>query len=248
MSDNPTPQDAARLLAQLRRREEMSHRHVAGSGLAPEMALLRTWQSQRLTTTHADLLQSERYGPACRFFLDDIYAPRDFSQRNHDAERIHDFMMRFLPASTLRTLTLAIELNNFTDDLDEQLLVAMIDQLGLTDAITAEMYAEGYRICDNYEERAAQIRMVTEIGHGLQRLVRIPLVGWTLRLARGPAHRGGWYELQGFLERGFAAFKHMGGGVNGFLRTVESREMRILDQIFTEGPDPFSLQMDGIYE
>lgn len=233
----PTPQDAASLLLQLRRRE-MSHRRVPGQGLSSQMALFRAWQAQRLATTHADLLALDRYGPACRFFLDDIYAPKDFSQRNHDIERMHAFMLRFLPAGLIRTLTLAIELNTLTEELDAALLQALVKDLGVTDSITPQQYAQGYRICDNYATRKLQIDLIVAVGQGLERLVRLPLVGLTLRLARGPAQRGGWYEMQSFLQRGFDAFKHMGPAAF-FLDAVQRREMQILDQIFAGHPEPF---------
>lgn len=239
-SDLPTPQDAARLLLQLRRRHDLSHRRVEGRGLSPQMAMFRAWQSQRLATTHADLLASPRYGPACRFFLTDIYAPRDFTQRNHDIIRMHEFMLRFLPASLLRTLTQAIELNALTEELDEKLLAVLVTHLGVTDTITPAQYAEGYRICNNYDERRYQIELLVEVGRGLDRLTRLPLVGLTLRLARGPALRGGWHEMQSFLERGFQAFKHMNGATE-FLDIIRRREMAILDRIFAGAADPFAI-------
>jgi hypothetical protein len=209
----------------------MSHRRVEGDSIAPQMALFRAWQAQRLATTHADLLQNRRYRPACLFFLEDIYAPKDFSQRNHDIVRMHDFMLRFLPARLIRTLTLAIDLNTLTETLDEALLSALVEKLGVKDSITPAQYAQGYRICDNYDERKRQIDLIIDVGQGLDRLTRLPLVGWTLHMARGPAHRGGWQEMQGFLERGFTAFKHM-HGAQEFLRLVQRREMDILDRIF----------------
>ncbi len=239
MTDTPTPQDAARLLVQLRRRQELSHRRIEDQGISPEMAMFRAWQSRRLSTTHADLLRNPRFGPACQFFLDDIYAPKDFTQRNHDIIRMHDFMLRFLPARLIRTLTLAIELNALTEDLDERLLQALLNDVGVTDSITAQQYAQGYRICNNYAERKYQIDLIMEVGQGLDRLTHFPLIGWTLHLARGPAQRGGWHEMQGFLERGYAAFKHMRGATE-FLQTVQRREMRILDQIFAGAADPLA--------
>ncbi|NOZ48849.1 MAG: hypothetical protein GXP37_02225 [Chloroflexi bacterium] len=238
MSGSLRPNHAAELLLHLQRRQDFNHRAVESSGLSPQLAILRTWQSQRLATTHADLLASRRYGPACRFFLDDVYAPQDFSQRNTDIRRMHDFLMRFLPASVLHTLTQTIVLNELTEDLDARLLQALVEPLGMTDTITPQDYARAYRICDNYDQRQQQIDMIVEIGGGIERLARIPFIGWTLRRARGPALRGGWYELQGFLERGYAAFKHM-GRAEAFLQTIHSREMQILDQIFAAAPHPF---------
>lgn len=238
--DLPTPQDAARLLFQLHRRHELSHRRVEGRGLSPQMTMFRAWQSQRLATTHADLLASPRYGPACRFFLTDIYAPKDFTQRNHDIMRMYEFMLRFLPAGLLRICAQAIELNALTEELDEKLLAVLVTRLGVTDTITPQQYAEGYRICQNYEERRYQIELLVAVGEGLDRLTRLPLVGLTLRLARGPALRGGWHELQSFLERGFQAFRHMGGATE-FLTIIRRREMAILDRIFAGVDDPFAI-------
>ena len=238
MTETLSPKDAARLVAALRKHDEISHRRVEGGGLSPEMAMLRAWQAQRLARTYADFLADPRYEPACRFFLDDIYAPRDFTQRNTDIVRIHDFMMRFIPPRALKTLTLAIELNNLTESLDAQLLDALLNQVGVTDHISEEQYAEAYRLCDNYDERVKQIDMIVAIGRDLEKLVRHRVIGWTLRLARGPAYRAGWNELQDFLEHGYSAFRHM-GKADKFLNAVQRREQRILDDIYSGKPHPF---------
>ena len=240
MTDLPNPKDAAELLIQLRKSEDARHRRIEGQGLSPQMAMLRSWQVSRLEQTYADLLHSKRYGPACQFFLDDIYAPKDVTQRNHDIIRIHDFMMRFLPASVLRTLTKAIELHTLTETLDEQLLQVLLEEVHVTDSLSAEQYAEGYRLCDNYDERKRQIEMIVEVGRGIERLVKLPFIGWTLRAARRPALRAGWDELQGFLQRGYSSFKRM-GNADYFLDTIHNRELQILDQIYAGSPDPFSL-------
>ncbi len=241
MTDLPNPKQAADLLVQLRKLEEISHRQVEGNGLPSQVVMFRAWQVQRLTKTYADLLQSKRFSPACHFFMEDIYGPHDFAQRDHDIVRIHDFMLRFLPAGVLGPLTKAIELNSMTMELDDKLLRVLLDDLRVTDSITPQQYAHGYRICDNYDDRRRQIEMIGEVGRGIGRLVRIPFLGVTLRLTRGPAQRGGWDEMQGFLERGFSSFKQMGGKSGYFLDTLQQRELQILDQIFAGVDDPFAL-------
>ena len=241
MSDKPTPKDAAKLLYNLRRSQETGrHQVVAGAPLDPQMALLRAWQTERLSKTHADLLAHSRYGPACRFFLSDIYAPHDFAQRDHDIERMHGFMLKFIPARILHPLAVAIELNTLTKTLDMTLLEVLVDQFGLTDTLTAQMYAEGYRRCENYDLRKSQIDLIEEVGQDIDRLTHLPMVGVSLRLARVPAHRAGWYELQDFLERGFVAFKHM-RGAKKFLHTVKQRETQILDRIYAGQSAPFEV-------
>ena len=45
--------------------------------------------------------------------------------------------------------------------------------------------------------------------------------------------------LQDFLERGFAAFRGM-GGADTFLQTIETRETQIMEAIVDGASDPFS--------
>ncbi len=232
MNDDSKAPNAYELLRDLQKNEELKHQGIVGSELDPHLALLRGWQSERLTHTYADLLDDSRYRQACLFFLSDIYAPRDFSQRNHDVERIYAFLSRAVPAQMLQLLTDTIELNTMTDTLDGQLLRVLVDKLGVTDKITPELYAEGYRICDNYTERAYQIdltaKILEEVGKGAQHMV----IGIALKMLRGPAHTAGWVELYDFLERGYGAFKGM-RDVMFFVDTIREREKHILDEIFS---------------
>jgi hypothetical protein len=120
-------------------------RRVANVPMDPQWELLRQWQSQRLAHTYSDLLTSSHYGPACRFFLSDLYGPYDFGQRDQDIRQVQHSMRRFLPARILHSLNLVIELQDLTLSLDQTLLQVLVDELGMTDAITTELYAEGYR-------------------------------------------------------------------------------------------------------
>lgn len=223
--------------------EKLRHERIETAGLDPKEALLRAWQSRRLGTTYADLLGHPRYEPACRFFLDDLYGPRDFSQRDYDLTRMYEFAQTFVPAALIQPLARTVELHFMTHALDAQLLDALVNKLGVTDRITTALYAEGYRVCDNYAERARQIDMIVEIGELLDRLVRVPLIGAAVTVARGPARRAGWVELTDFLERGYTAFRHM-KGATFFLSTVRQREMRSLDKIFARDPDPFGFELE----
>ena len=231
--------ETARFVANLRQRQSGSPLS-SEQGLDAPLRLLRQFQSNRLAVTHADLMQSREYGPACRFFLSDIYAARDFSQRDQDIESLYELMHHFLPDFLLSLVRQTIPPNNLTNMLDQALLEVLVDDLEVTDEITAEQYAEAYRICDNYDERAYQIRLVGEVGRKVELGTRLPLVGMTLRLARGPARRAGWSEMQDFLERGYSAFNRM-PRPGHFLETLQRRELHILDNIFTSRPDPFSI-------
>ncbi len=240
----PTAREAAQLLTHLVEARPGKHVKVEAGELPPEIRLLREWQSTRLAWTHHDLLEHPRFRPATRFFLSDVYAPRDFSQRNYDIQKAYDAMRKAVPERVVHTLAETIELHQFTDELDAKLADALFDRLSMGDHITPQSYAEAYRICDNYDDRVRQIDMITKIGRSVDRIVRLPFIGLTLRLAHTPAHLAGWHELQGFLERGYAAFKHM-KGAEEFLNTIETRETGILDRIYAGDPDPFDLVGQG---
>jgi len=221
--------------------------HIAGerqevqpSGLSPQMTLLKQWQVNRLKITYDDLLHHNKYKAAAEFFMTDLYGAEDFSQRDADAENVYNTMSKYLPNRLLVTMGKAIQLNKMTQTLDTQLLETLVHQVGMTDELTAQQYTEAYRLCDNQAVRAQQIDMVVEVGNGVANLTRIPMTGMVLRGARRPARRGGWAELQDFLERGFAAFKQM-DGVTPFLEIVSKREYQILEQIFSGAENPFEI-------
>jgi hypothetical protein len=240
MSDLPTSSDAAKLLTHLGQARPGTRTKVETKELPWELALLRAFQARRLAQTHQDFFDSPRYQPAVEFFLSDVYAPRDFSQRDADVQRFYEGLSKVLPERAVAVLGHVVELSHLTTELDAKLARALVDELGVTDTITPRQYAAGYRICDNYDERVHQIKLVGDIGLGLDRLVHIPFVGMSLRLAHAPAVLAGWSELQHFLERGFSAFKHM-KGASEFLLTIERREIMILDRLFADHPDPFGI-------
>jgi len=235
------------LLSPLHNLDQLKHQTAEAAQLDPEVAMLRVWQSQRLARSYADLLEQPRYRPACLFFLEDIYAPRDFSQRDHDIEQMYDFMRRFIPGAMLRPLALTVKLHHLTEALDQHLLEVLMNQLGVTETITVALYAEAYRRCDNYTQRVKQIDMIVEIGERLDGLVKSPLTAMMLNVAKGPARRAGWVELVDFLEHGYTAFKHMHGG-KYFLTTIRQREIDALDRMYANNPDPFGFQASEVPE
>jgi hypothetical protein len=226
----PGVRDAARLLSSLR--ASMAHHEIVeGKQLSPLITYLSAWQSLRLSRTHADMLHDTRFSAGCRFFLEDIYAPKDFSQRNYDGHRIYHFMNRFLPEATLAPLAMALEVNSLTQQLDLALAEAMRNHLGVEDRFDRAQYEEAYRLCDNYAVRAQQIELIVTVGKQLERVRRVPFIHATLRLARSPAHRLGWFEMQDFLERGYLAWKSI-VEPDTFLANIGQRETAVLNRIY----------------
>ncbi len=220
--------------------EKLKHQTVEGAPLDPQLAQLREWQSSRLARTYADLIAKPRFQPAFQFFAEDIYAARDYSQRNHDIERMYAFLQRFLPENVIRPLVLSVQLNHLTEELDQQLLEVLLNRLNWNGSLTISLYAEAYRLCDNYARRVRQIELIHETGIAVDRAVNTPFSGTVLKVAKPPLERAGWSDLVGFMERGYKAFKQM-RGANDFLNTIRSRELAILDRIYASHPDPFDI-------
>ncbi len=226
--DKIQPHHAARALGRLGR-AGMRRLDSTPEELPPLERFLREWQSKRLAHTHADLLASPEFGPAARFFLTDIYAPKDFSRRDADLLALYEFLNRILPAAALRVLKNTVELNDLTHTLEGE-MVEHLHALGVTDRFTDEQYEEAYRQGD-YDQRVRQIALIVEIGRDLGRISRLPFIGPTLHAAGVPARRLGWGQLQDFLERGYYAWRTM-RRPDPFLHAIEARETAILNRIF----------------
>ena len=189
--------------------------------------VLRTWQSSRLAATYADLLANPRYTRACRFFLDDVYAAKDFRERDEEIKHLYEIISHFLPDILLKLVKTVITLNDLTETLDEALWSVMQNELGVTDTITMDLYMAGYRLSDNYDERAYQIELIDQVGHMVDTTTKIPMIATTLKIVRAPVSRAGWGDLHDWIERGFSAFQHMHGATE-FLATIHNREMSFL--------------------
>ncbi len=205
------------------RAERAAARSTAAS--ADDRLAVRRWQQQRLAITHGDLLASDEFGPAARFFLSELYSTEDLTQRDADIERVIRILVKFLPDKALATLAAALEMDALSELLDARLAKALREQCRNDAAltITAESYALAYRAMGDHDLRLRQIALTEEIGIALNKLARMPLLAGLLRMMRGPAHAGGVGGLHEFLERGYAAFAHMKDG-RAFIQTIVERE------------------------
>ena len=238
MPDKVSPKEFIQLLSELQHHGEAQRQTVEGIGLDPPLAILRRWQAERLARTYADLLADDQYRSACLFFLSDIYSPRDFSQRDHDAEQLYRILSRFVPEAMLALLADTIRINQLTNRLDRDLVRALVDNLGMTDRITPQLYAQAFRLCDNFTDRQEQIRLIVKILREAARGARSPIFGVSLHLVRGPVQRAGWLEVYDFLERGAIACKPM-RNVEHFVKTIHQRETALLERIFGGEENPW---------
>ena len=201
----------------------------------PGLEAVKAFQSARLARSYADIAAQPRYRMATAFFLEDLYGPKDFGARDDAMLRILPLMVRTMPARGVEAATLAVELEALSESLDHRLAHAL--EPG---AIDDENYARAYRSSSTRAEREHQIELIVTVGKDLDWLVGKPLVHRTLKLMRAPARMAGLQDLQDFLERGFEAFRAM-GGAEEFLALIREREMEIANRLFSGAPRPFSV-------
>lgn len=202
-----------------------------------ELALLKNWQSERLALSFTPLRQHARFGLAAEFFLSDLYGAGDVTWRDRDVSRIMPVMTRWLPDSVLLTLAEALELDLLSREFDIE-MARVLDGPKLDVA----RYATAYRSVGDAVNRRRQITLIRVVGEELERIVRKPFVLGVLKLARGPARGAGLAGLQTFLERGFAAFRHM-GPAKEFLDIIVRGEEQVMQRLFAGHADPFGFEL-----
>lgn len=57
-------------------------------GLEEKLIVLQQWQCKRLSITYDFLYQKKKFGPAISFFLEELYGPRRYNQRDEDLHKI----------------------------------------------------------------------------------------------------------------------------------------------------------------
>lgn len=194
-----------------------------------QRAWLKAWQAQRLAASHQALLASPRYAPAARFFLEDLYGPKDHRTRDQDLARVLPKLLKLLPQSAQWTLAQALHMDVISEELDAQMAQCLAAQGALQTEgdLNAEQYAQAYRTVDQAQLRQAQLDLVMQIGLSLDELTRLPMLATTLKLMKKPAELAGLSELHGFLQRGFMAFAHM-KGAEGFLQSIVQEERALM--------------------
>jgi len=202
---------------------------LADSGFAARVAAVKHFQHARFAATYGDLLPHPRYGKAARFFLDDLYGPQDFTERDAQFARIVPGLVRLFPMDIVHTVAALAALHALSEQLDS----AMGRQVPVG-TLQTDVYAQAWRRVGLATERERQIALMLQVGTALDGFTRKPLLRHSLRLMRGPAAAAGLASLQGFLERGFDTFREM-QGAETFLDTVARREREQAALLFAGG-------------
>lgn len=219
------PSTSAYLHQQLEAVIEARRAAASNPALQARRLALRRFQSTRLGRTHADLLAHTDTAAAARFFLDDLYGCQDLTERDDNLARIVPTMERLLPEKALHTIARAIAL----DALSERMDWLMAEALGVH--FDEQDYLEAFRAVTARRDRERQVGHVESVGAALCELVRVPMIGTTLRMMRAPARLARLSDLHEFLERGYMSFKGM-MDPESFVRTIVERERTLLDRIY----------------
>jgi len=220
---------AARILQSFATVEAERRRRAQAPVLAASVAALKTYQQARFERTHAELFASPRYGRAARFFVDELYGPQDFAQRDAQFSRIVPALVRLFPDDIIETVEALAAVHALSEHLDS----AMAEHLdGATPARAA--YVRAWQATGEPASRMRQLELVMRVGESLDRHTRSIVLRTSLKAMRGPARAAGLGALQAFLEAGFDAFGAM-RGAREFLASIRIREIALAERLFEPG-------------
>lgn len=205
--------------------------------LGAAVGSIKTLQARRFRGTYADLMASPAFGPAARFFLEELYSDSDYTDRDQQFSRIAGTLQTMFPQPVVNTAVALAVLHAQTEALDQDMGRAWLAHAGAPD--DAARYTAAWRSVGQRHARQQQLERVLAMGTDLARLTRAPGLRMMLRMMRGPANAAGMGALQKFLEAGFDTFGQLArqrGGVEQFLAAIEQRERALMDLLFDADP------------
>lgn len=217
---------------------------------------VKRFQSERFSKTYADILTVGPYVGATRFFLNELYSDKDYSQRDAQFARIAGALQRIFPKPVVATAVLLAELHVLTEELDHAMAQAwqlkpplneVLEPIGEwvsplswpPKAVALENhYRQVWQHVGQEALRWKQLAQVIKVGQDLERLTGTPGLRLMLKMMRRPAHAAGLFDLQAFLESGFdtfAAMRYSGKDVaQQFLALIDSRETALMRELFVQ--------------
>ncbi|HET9976087.1 MAG TPA: hypothetical protein VFQ20_01510 [Burkholderiaceae bacterium] len=199
---------------------------AADPDFAARVNAIKAYQQRRFAHAYADLLAHPRYAGAARFFLDELYGPADFTQRDAQFARIVPALVRLFPAEVIDSVLTLAQLHALSEGLDSAMARALA-----APRVDAPAYVLAWQRCGQPAQRETQIALILRVGADLDRLTHNRVLRHSLRLMRAPARAAGLAALQSFLESGFDTFRAM-GGADEFLRDIGRRERALAAALF----------------
>lgn len=219
-------QPADRILASLRAVDDARAERANDEALRLRVQAVKAYQQRRFERTYDDLLHDERYAPASRFFLEELYGPSEFSDRDAQFARIVPALVRLFPPEIVETVAGLAALHALSESLDSEMgrrvASADVDRTG---------YAAAWQATGRAADRERQIALTLDVGRDLARYTRRPVLRQSLRMMRTPARVAGLSDLQRFLETGFDTFAVIGDATD-FLAVIGERERALATALF----------------
>jgi hypothetical protein len=189
------------------------------------------WQLAYLLPLFDDLHAREGYADAIDFVMNDL-AGVGISNRDHDLERVARLITSMLPLQALRSIAAAAELNARVLRINTAICRCLLTDGRLPEKISERAYCIACREASSLDECVELVHLITDLGKSLESLVRIPMIGLTLRAMHTPARAAGFGALQKFLEDGFFTFRQI-PDIDHFLEEIRVRMTDIFTQIYT---------------
>ena len=164
---------------------------------------VKAFQTRRFENDYSDLLTESEFASALQFFLEELYGPKDFSERDRQFERIAPAVSELFPPEVMRTVEDLVELHALSESLDLAMAREVSHPSG---GIDIEHYRVAWQKLDCAVERQRQLDLVLSLGTQLGALTRKRVLRRMLGMMRIPARMAGLGDLQAFLERGFDSF------------------------------------------
>jgi len=190
------------------------------------------WQLDYMLPFYEDLRASEDYAAAVDFVVSDLTGIGIY-QRDQDLARVVPMMCKMLPDKALRSVATAMQLNTRVLDINLSICRELYKDVPVDADVSEAAYCSACRRASRLDECLELVHLTGEVGHNLDHVIHIPMIGLMLKAMRTPARLAGFGVLQRFLEKGYRTFVAL-EDVDQFLDDITHRMTEVFTQIFTE--------------
>lgn len=231
MSQSARKLAAGKFREHMRASNEQHVRYLDDAQFLKNYDLFANWQLQYLLPFFVDLYKESGYAAAIDFTMSDL-AGVGISNRDRELERAAPAITTMLPLRALETIASAAEMNARVLKVNIAICQCLLVNNDLPVAITEYDYCVACRKASSFEECAELVHLITGLGRSLKSLIKVPMIGLTLRAMRGPAHAMGFGALQEFLEKGYFTFRQI-PDIDHFLDEIETHMIEVFERIYT---------------
>jgi hypothetical protein len=222
---------AAKFRRFIRESNELHARYLANSQTLDNYDRFTRWQFAYLMPRFEDLYTQTGYADAIDFVMSDL-AGIGIRDRDRDLERVAALITSILPLSALSSIATAAEMNARALGINLEICRGLTVDGTFPAHIGEFEYFTACRKTSSLEECVELVHLITDLGESLRKLIRIPMIGATLRAMNRPAHAAGFGALQEFLERGYRTFRRI-PDIDHFLLQIRLRMTENFSRIYT---------------